>query len=100
MITAPVYNFGPAATLKAWIDQIARAGVTFHYEGGRPVGHLAGKQAIVVTASAGTPVGAPHDFLTPWLRFVLGFLGISDVRIVTRSSTLSDSLGDDLRAAA
>lgn len=82
VLTAPIYNFGIPAALKAWIDQVSRAGRTFRYTPEGPVGLLENKRAIVVTASGGTEVDGPADFAVPYLRFVLGFLGIGDVEVV------------------
>ncbi|MCK8482868.1 NAD(P)H-dependent oxidoreductase [Aliiroseovarius sp. S2029] len=84
VISAATYNFSIPSTLKAWIDHLARVGVTFRYrDDGTPEGLLTGKRAIIVTASGGTPIGAPHDFLSPYLKFILGFMGISDVEFVS-----------------
>ena len=88
VIGAPVYNFGVPAVLKAWIDMIARVGRTFNYTENGPVGRLQGKKAIVVIASGGTAVGSSIDFVSGYLRHVLGFIGISDVEILA-----ADSLG-------
>lgn len=82
VISTAVYNFGPPAALKAWIDQIARAGVTFQYGENGPEGLLSGKRAVIVMASGGTEVGTPADFLSPYLKFVLGFMGITDVDVI------------------
>ncbi len=82
VIGAATYNFNIPSALKAWIDQIARAGVTFRYTENGPEGLLNGKRAIVVIASAGTPVGSANDFASPYLTFMLDFLGISDVTFV------------------
>lgn len=82
VIATPIYNFGVPASLKAWIDQIARARLTFRYTETGPVGLLTGKKAYLLVASGGTPVGGAIDFATPWLKFVLGFLGIGDVEVV------------------
>lgn len=82
VIASPVYNFGPPATLKAWADLVARAGTTFHYTATGPEGLLKGKKAYLAIASGGTPVGSDFDFMSRWLTFFLGFLGISDVEIV------------------
>jgi FMN-dependent NADH-azoreductase len=82
IIGVPLYNFGVPATLKAWIDQIARARVTFRYTENGPEGLLKGKKAYLVVASGGTPVGGTIDFATPWLTHVLGFLGITDVEVI------------------
>jgi len=77
VIGAPIYNFGIPAALKAWIDLIARAGLTFKYTDTGPVGLLQGKRAIVAIASGGTKVGSEIDFASGYLRHVLGFVGIT-----------------------
>jgi len=82
VIGVPVYNFSIAATLKAWIDMIARARLTFRYTENGPVGLLEGKKAYLVVATGGVPVGSPMDFATPYLRHALSFVGIIDVEIV------------------
>ena len=78
----PIYNFSVPAALKAWIDLVARAGVTFRYTSEGPKGLLEGKQAIVAVASGGVEIDSAIDFTTPYLRHVLGFIGIQDVKII------------------
>ncbi|MFY0636429.1 FMN-dependent NADH-azoreductase [Maricaulis maris] len=98
VIATPVYNFGIPAALKAWVDMVARARVTFKYTENGPVGLLEGKRAIIVTASGGTKVGSEIDFATTYLTHVLGFIGIHDVDIIA-----ADQLGqgaDEKLAAA
>ncbi len=90
VIGVPVYNFGVPAALKAWIDQIARARVTFKYTETGPVGLLEGKRAIVVIASGGTPVDSEIDFATPYMRHVLGFVGIHDVTVIGADRQMAD----------
>ncbi len=82
VIGSAVYNFGPPAALKAWIDQIARAGVTFQYGENGPEGLLTGKRAVIIMASGGTEIDSPADFLSPYLKFILGFMGITDVDVI------------------
>lgn len=82
VIGVPIYNFGVPASLKAWVDQIARARLTFHYTDQGPQGLLTGKKVYILTATGGTEVGSEIDFATPWLKFVLGFLGITDVEVI------------------
>jgi len=82
VISTPVYNFGVPAALKLWIDQIARAGHTFRYTDNGPVGLLTGKRAVILAASGGTQIGSEIDFATPYIRHVLGFIGITDVEII------------------
>ena len=82
VIGAPIYNFSIPASLKAWIDLIARARVTFRYTENGPEGLLKGKKAFVIVSSGGVPVGSPVDFATPYLRHALGFVGIEDVEFI------------------
>ncbi len=82
VIGAPIYNFAIPASLKAWIDQVARARRTFRYAENGPEGLLKGKTAWVVIASGGTRLDSEIDFATGYLRHVLGFLGITDVRVI------------------
>ena len=82
VIGSPIYNFTLTAQLKNWLDQIARAGVSFRYTEAGPEGLLKGKRAIVAYSSAGTPLGSDIDFASGYLRHILGFLGITDVDFV------------------
>ena len=91
VIGVPVYNFTIAATLKAWIDMIARARLTFKYTANGPVGLLEGKKAYLVVATGGVPVGSPIDFATPYLRHALAFVGISDVEIIVAEGMNSNA---------
>lgn len=83
IISAPIYNFSVPATLKAWIDQIARVGLTFNYTENGPVGKLNNKMAYIVMASGGTVLGSEIDFASNYLKHVLGFIGINDVTIIS-----------------
>ncbi|KXJ54968.1 MAG: FMN-dependent NADH-azoreductase [Thalassospira sp. Nap_22] len=85
VIGAPMYNFSIPSTLKAWVDLIARVGVTFNYTENGPVGLVEGKKAYIVAATGGVPVNSPADFATPYLKQVLAFIGITDVEIVEAS---------------
>lgn len=82
VIAAPIYNFSVPAVLKAWIDQVARARVTFRYTENGPEGLLKGKKAYLVIASGGVPLGSDIDFVSPYLHQVMQFLGIDDVTLV------------------
>lgn len=82
VLTAPMYNFGVPSTLKAWMDHVARAGVTFRYTENGPEGLLTSKRAVVVSTRGGAYVGTPLDTQTPYLKTFLGFLGIDDVEFV------------------
>jgi FMN-dependent NADH-azoreductase len=82
VLVAPVYNFGIPAAMKAWVDQVCRAGRTFQFTEAGPVGLVPASRAWIVTASGGTAIGSPGDFNTGYLRAVLGFLGVQDIRVV------------------
>ena len=90
VIAAPIYNFSDPGALKAWIDQICRAGVTFQYGPNGPEGLLEGKKAYVVMTSGGTEVRGPVDFATDYLTHVLGFIGITDVEVVDAGRLMAD----------
>lgn len=79
IIAAPMYNFGVPSTLKAYFDHIARAGVTFKYTETGPVGLVENKQAYIVTATGGIHAGTPRDFVAPYVKTFLGFLGVNAV---------------------
>lgn len=95
----PIYNFGPPASVKAWADLVARAGTTFMYSDNGPQGLLKGKKAYLVVVSGGTKVGSEIDFMTPWLRFFLGFIGIKDVEVITADGIYGQD-GEAMIAAA
>ena len=99
VIATPIYNFSAPATLKAWADLVARAGTTFKYTETGPVGLLTGKKAYLAIASGGTTVGSEIDFMSPWLKFFLGFLGISDIEIVAADAIMGAG-GEEKIAAA
>lgn len=82
VIGVPLYNFSIPASLKAWIDMVARARLTFQYTENGPEGLLKAKKAYLVVASGGVAVGSPMDFATPYLRHALAFIGIDDVEII------------------
>ena len=84
IISAPIYNYGPPATLKAWSDLAARIGETFKFKpNGRREGLLKNKRAYLIITSGGTKLNSKEDFLTPWLKFILNFFGINHVETVS-----------------
>ena len=97
VIAAPMHNFGVPSVLKLWIDQICRAGKTFAYVDGTPIGKLAGKKAtfIIPTGgnySEGTKLAA-LNFVEPYLRTVFGFIGVTDTHFLTASSVAMIAFG-------
>jgi FMN-dependent NADH-azoreductase len=87
----PMHNFGIPSILKLWIDQVARAGKTFSYSAAGPEGLLKGKKATLVIASGGVydqgTAREGYNFVTPYLRTVFGFLGITDVHFIAAGGT-------------
>lgn len=79
VLGVPMYNFGVPSQLKHWIDAIARAGVTFRYTAKGPEGLLRGKKVYVALARGGRYRNTPADTQVPYLRTVLGFLGMTDI---------------------
>jgi FMN-dependent NADH-azoreductase len=105
VIAAPIYNFGVPSALKAWVDYVCRAGLTFNYTETGPVGLLSGKRAILAITSGGVPVDSPVDFATPHLRQVLNFIGISEIQTVRADQQVTtadfmDRANSDLLAIA
>lgn len=95
VIAAPMYNFTIPTQLKNWIDLVARAGVTFTYTENGVKGLIEDKKAIVVTTRGGIHKDAATDSVTPYLRTVLGFVGITDVEFVYAEAL---NMGEDAAA--
>lgn len=95
----PMYNFGVPGVFKEWIDQIARVGVTFAYVDGAPKGLLTGKTATVLIAAGGTyDAGTATEglnFVEPYLKTVLGFMGVTDVTFHTAGGSAALNYGAD-----
>lgn len=101
VIGAPMYNFSISSSLKAWIDRIAVAGKTFRYTAAGPEGLAGGKRVIIASSRGGiyadgTPA-AGMDFQEPYLRAVLGFLGVTDIEFVRAEGV---ARGDEQKSAA
>ena len=95
----PFYNFSVPATVKAWADLVARAGTTFTYTPDGPKGLLKGKKTYITIATGGTPVGSDIDFMTPWLKFFLAFIGIEDVEMIAVDGIIGQPQDDKIAAA-
>ncbi len=97
VLGAPMYNFNVPSQLKAWIDRIAQAGRTFKYTETGPVGLAGGKTVIVVSSRGGAYAAAPAmDHQESYLKIILGFMGITDVRFVRAEGM---AMGDAAKAA-
>jgi FMN-dependent NADH-azoreductase len=98
VIGAPLYNFGVASTLKAWIDHIARAGITFRYTADGPEGLVKGKKVYIAMSSGGVYSEGPmssYDFVVPYLKAVLGFIGMTDVTVFRVEGTAFPALQEE-----
>jgi len=98
VIGLPVYNFTVPTSVKAWIDMIARAQLTFRYTENGPEGLLTGKKAYIIFASGGTPMGSDYDFASKYMKHILGFVGITDVMLISANQA-GEHEGDPLEAA-
>ena len=91
VIGLPIYNCGVPAAMKAWIDQIARVGVTFNYSENSPVGLLKNKRTIILLASGGPKLGSKIDFASNYMKHILGFIGIIDVTIIAADALMQEA---------
>ncbi|TKB45505.1 FMN-dependent NADH-azoreductase [Thalassotalea mangrovi] len=99
VIGMPMYNFGVPSVFKAWIDRIARAGVTFRYTENGPEGLLTGKKVVIVAARGGAYVGTDLDTQTAYLRNVFAFLGIKDIEFVYAEGLAMENAEQSMNAA-
>jgi len=97
VIGAPLYNFNIHSSLKAWFDHIVRTGITFSYSDKGPEGLVKGKKVYVAMASGGIysegPM-QPHDFVAPYLKWMLGFIGMTDVTVLRIEGTAIPGIQD------
>ncbi len=103
VLSVPMHNFGLPSALKAWIDHVVRAGRTFAYTSRGPEGLLRNKSAILVLARGGVYSDGPakaYDFQEPYLRAVLGFIGITDVQVVPVEGVAVSAIGPEKAVAS
>ncbi|MEJ2575359.1 MAG: NAD(P)H-dependent oxidoreductase [Gammaproteobacteria bacterium] len=91
VMAVPMYNFGVPAAVKAWIDLVCRARVTFRYTPNGPQGLLRDRPVYLVMTTGGVPVGGPLDYASEYLRHVWGFLGVRDVHLITADGLNSEA---------
>ena len=82
VVGAPMYNFGVPSTLKAWLDRVLVAGKTFRYTESGPQGLAGGKKVVIVSSRGGAHQDSGGDFQESYLRFVFGFMGVTDIEVV------------------
>ena len=103
VIGAPLYNFTIHTSLKAWIDHITRAGITFGYGENGPVGLVTGKKVYVAMSSGGVYSEGPgkvNDFVAPYLKAFLGFLGMTDLEVFRAEGLKVQALKEQAMAKA
>jgi FMN-dependent NADH-azoreductase len=97
VIGVPLYNFNIPSTLKSWIDNIVRHGLTFKYENGAPQGLVVNKKVYLAMATGGVYSDGPmkpYDFAEPFLRFILSFIGLNDITTFRVEGTAIPDLAD------
>ncbi len=95
VLSAPMYNFSIPSTLKAYIDHVVRAGKTFAYGANGPQGLAQDKKVYVILTSGGDYKGLPIDFQEPYLKHILGFIGITDVTFIQAAGL---AMGEEAKA--
>ena len=103
VFAVPMHNFGPPSTLKAWIDHVVRIGRTVSYSQKGPEGMLTGKRAILVLARGGVYSDGPAkplDFQEPYLRAILGFIGLTDIDVVSVEGVAMSAIGPEKAVAS
>lgn len=87
VIGTPMYNFSVPAVLKAWIDLVCRVGESFRYTDNGPEGLLNIDKAYLVVATGGAPVNSAMDFVVPYLKQVMAFIGVKEVEVIAADRT-------------
>src|SRR6266404_9601545 len=103
VFAVPMHNFGPPSTLKAWIDHVVRVGRTVSYSQKGPEGALKGKRVILVLARGGVysdGAAKPLDFQEPYLRAILGFIGLTDIEVVHVEGVAMSAIGPEKAVAS
>jgi FMN-dependent NADH-azoreductase len=99
VLAVPMYNFSTPSTVKAWIDHVARAGVSFTYGANGPEGLLNVKKAYVVSTRGGQYAGSAFDHQSPWLEQVLKFVGIQEVEFIYAEGLAGGNAEQSVQAA-
>ncbi|MEM7760703.1 MAG: NAD(P)H-dependent oxidoreductase [Cyanobacteria bacterium P01_A01_bin.40] len=99
VLAVPIYNFSVPAVLKAWIDLVCRAGVTFKFTENGAVGLIRNCRAYAIVTSGGTEIGSNIDFLTSYLKHVFNFIGIEDLEIIRADGRKNNQLKLELAMA-
>ncbi|WP_417328773.1 FMN-dependent NADH-azoreductase [Halomonas cupida] len=103
LVTTPMNNFTVPSALKAWIDHVVRPSRTFDISPTGKIGLVPDRPVLAVVACGGRfgdfP-GAQEDFFTPYFKYVLGSIGITDVEVLRLEGlghgpeSIPDALGE------
>jgi len=99
VLAVPMYNFSTPSTVKAWVDHIARAGVSFSYGENGPVGLLNVKKAYVVSTRGGQYANTAFDHQSPWIEQVLKFVGVQEVEFIYAEGQAGGNAEQAVKAA-
>ena len=99
VLAVPMYNFSTPSTVKAWVDHIARAGISFSYGENGPVGLLNVKKAYVVSTRGGQYANTVFDHQSPWIEQVLKFVGIQEVEFIYAEGQAGGNAEQAVKAA-
>ncbi|MBQ0733146.1 FMN-dependent NADH-azoreductase [Aquimarina celericrescens] len=91
IFAVPMYNFSITAGLKAYIDLIARSGISFTYSENGPEGLLKGKKAYVIITTGGTKLGTDVDYVSGYMTTFLNFVGITDIEFINSDQIMTDA---------
>jgi FMN-dependent NADH-azoreductase len=97
VLALPMYNFTVPSTFKAWMDRVARAGITFRYTENGPEGLLAPKPLFVFCARGGQYSGTENDTQTRLIEMFFGMLGFHDIHFTYAEGL---AFGEEAAAAA
>ena len=103
VLAVPMYNFSVPSTLKAWFDHVLHPGQSFEYTSAGPRGLLKDKKAVILISSAGDYSAAPAssmDFVEPYVRAIMGFMGITDVTVIKAEGSAMGEAGIAKKSAA
>lgn len=99
VLAVPMYNFSTPSTVKAWIDHVARAGISFTYGENGPEGLLNVKKAYVVSTRGGQYAGSAFDHQSPWIEQVLKFVGVQEVEFIYAEGMAGGNADQSVQAA-
>lgn len=95
IVAVPMHNFGPSVEFKNLIDILVQPNIAVSYEGGRAKGLMKNNKWSFVCTAGGHSLESEGDFLIPWLRQVMKFIGVNDVHVLSIPGTASPNFSLD-----